>query len=248
MSEPNTTSPSALREQSIDESIESLNRFVDSVKSNIKQFKEGLKNIYTNYLEKVESENKLIVPYESLLKANGLYDKLLESLEKFMKALTTDYLTIKSTIIYDLKNVSSQYTKFLQQRSKKPELSKLIQLKANIKKAIREFNEIVRNYREKMSNFYLLQQNLEDEVIIYTSLSGKTYKILLKDEIDEFLNLLGLDGSRDLYNQLNIRLVDEFIAEMNEINDSNLKEILTLDIIGLTPNDEPTIESMDTER
>ncbi|XP_074096135.1 uncharacterized protein LOC141525514, partial [Cotesia typhae] len=243
MSGPNTTSPSVLRDQFIDESIESVNRFVDSVKSNIEQCKEGLKNIYSNYLLKVESEKKLTVPFESFQKADGLYNKLLDSLDKFMKALTTDYLTIKSTIIYELKIVSSQYTKFLKQRSEKPELSKLIQLMAKIKNATKQFNEIVRDYREKMNNFYLLQQNLEDQVIIYTSLSGKTYKILLKDEIDEFINLLGLDESRDLYNQLNIRLVEEFTAKMNEIDDNKLKEIFTLNINELTVND----ESMDTE-
>ncbi|KAH0555442.1 hypothetical protein KQX54_018954 [Cotesia glomerata] len=158
MSEPNTTSPSALREQSIDESIESI----DSVKSTIEQFKEGFKILYTNYLQNVESEKKLTVPFESLRKADSLYNKLLESVDKFTKALTTDYLTIRSTIIYELKIVSN--------------------------------------------------------------LSGH------------------------LYNQLNIRFVEEFIAKMNELNHSELKEIFALNIIELTPcNNEPTIESMDTE-
>ncbi|XP_057341239.1 uncharacterized protein LOC130678189 [Microplitis mediator] len=229
-----------IRQDSIDKSIKSLMRFVDSVKSEIDKFRKEFENVYNEYLTSVEkNQMKLSISYSSFRKADGIYSKIISALKKFIALLMTDYADIL-LVANKLTTANKKFFKIQQQiiDNKRNDLSQLEQSIKNMKNIIKNFNELANEYHSKMMVFQSLQRNLQDRMIVYTSFNGNQFRLLIKSELEEFRDLLELDDSSSLRGKINSLFITKSARQLKSIGDENLLHpIKSLKIIDSTEND-----------
>ncbi|KAG6558369.1 conserved uncharacterized protein 35a-like protein-10, partial [Microplitis demolitor] len=228
------------RQDSINKSIESLMRFIDSVKSTINKFREEFEQVYNEYLTSVEKNGmKLSIPYSSFRKADGIYNKIITSLKKFIALLIEDYADIL-LVGNKITTANKKYFKIQQQiiDNNKNDLSRLEQSIKNMKNIINDYNELANEYHTKIMVFQSLQRILQDQMIVYTSFNGSHFRLSIKSELEEFRNLLELDDSSSLRGKINSLFIIKSASQLESLGDEKLLQPITsLKEIDSTEND-----------
>lgn len=223
-----------LTDQTINQSIESLGVFIQYITSVISDYQRGLKNFYNDYLTLVEMKLTPGVTFASFRKADTIYLRLISSLEKFVAALRDDHFTTTKLA----RSLQSLHLKRRQYAEQKNDRNKP-QLIAKITSITKEFTQLAKDYQERINNFLQLQSNLADQVIVYNSLSEKTFYISLNNDYNEFLDLLGITQESGLLEMINSNFIDEFTSKIDSLDDDALVSVLPLDSLDLEPNQPP---------
>ncbi|XP_074114498.1 uncharacterized protein LOC141537411 [Cotesia typhae] len=234
-----------LTDQTISQSIESLGVFIQYITSLITDYQTGLKNFYNDYLTLVEMKLTPNVTFALFRKADSVYLKLISSLEKFVAALRKDHFeTIQ--LARDLQRMHSERRQLAEQKNdrNKP------QLIAKITNISKEFTKLANDYQERINNFLRLQSNLAEQVIVYNSLSKKTFYISLNNDYNEFLDLLGITQESGLLEMINRNFINEFTNKIDSLDDDALVSILPLDSLDPEQNqpNQPTQPRQPTQQ
>ncbi|KAH0554552.1 hypothetical protein KQX54_011284 [Cotesia glomerata] len=222
----------------IKSSLESLDRFITKVRTFLRKFRDGFETHFDNYLTAVENRTLPLAPYLTFRKADSIYTKLISSLKKFESALREDYFTTAS-VVRELQSIRNKQLKLAAQKTDKNSA----QIISKFNNTSKEFKQLAEDYRDNLSNFFQLQGSLDQMIIIYTSLSGKSFKIFMRNEYKDFLELLGLeeaDGfaikvskAAESVKKFNDKLVEEFKKNIELLDESKLLEVIKPDILDL---------------
>lgn len=222
----------------IEASVLSLERFVAEVRSFLRKFRTGFETHFDNYLTEVEKRTLPLAPITTFRKADNTFIRLMASLKKFEAALREDLFETKA-VARDLQSVHNERLKLAAKRNNK----NAAQLIAKFNSTSKVFKQLAQDYRDSITNFFQLQRSLEEMIIIYTSLSGKSFKIFMRNDYEEFLELLGLEEAEgfaikvnraaESVKKFNDKLVQEFKKNLDLLDESKLLEVIKPELLDL---------------
>ncbi|KAG8148297.1 reticulocyte-binding protein 2 homolog a-like [Chelonus insularis] len=215
---------------SVDSSINSLIDFIDNkVIKYFDNFLEKLESAYVSYMSQV-ADKKIQPSPNEFKKAKVKYDKLNNSIHRFLSSITQDYMNLLQ-IGYKIKSfyeMLNHYSDQIAELEKKNNVDELRDVTHQVSQINSELEKLVVDYNQEISKLNFLQLNFKNKMIIYQSPSaGETFSISLKVFNQQLDNLIESNKSTNK-EQIFGKLLQQFPEQLQSISKEPPLELLAV--------------------